>query len=230
MQEISSQLHLFHLATWVDGNDYKTHLTIESLKIRIDVWAAQIPHILATSPILKVLRHAAMVRLYEVLLHTPTNRSSFAAPFIPGRIPVRDFPTPENMIPPLETALNALISHCHVVVDTVTDMDPALVLALPTFSFAPIVLYSLYILVTALAASTGPRNTYGQCVTKDSFKIEHCAYKLRMLTSGMKLLDPTMSCWTTRFFDATGWLEKWYHDYNTIVQRYETSLHVSSGD
>lgn len=226
MQDISRQLHLFHLATWVDGNDYNTHLTIGSLKIRVDVWAAQIPHSLATSPILKVLHHVALVRLYEVVLHTPTNRSSFAAPFIPGRIPVRDFPAPEHMTPQLKMALKALVGHCHDAVNTVTDMDPALVLVLPTFSFAPIVLYSLYVLITALAASTGPGNTYGECLSRDSFNIEQCASKLRVLTSGMKLLDPTMSCWTTRFFDATGWLEQWYNDYNVIVQQYETSLHL----
>ncbi|CAD0089682.1 unnamed protein product [Aureobasidium mustum] len=224
VQEISSQLHLFHLATYVDGNDYDTHLTIRRLKSEVDIWTAQIPHFLATSQILKVLRHVAMVRLYEVVLHTRTNRSSFAAPFIPGRISVKDFPAPDHIIPPLRTALEALVGHCHAVVDTATNMDPALVLALPTFSFAPTVLYSLYVLITALAASTGPGNTYGQCLAKDCFKIEQCTLKLRMLTSGMKLLDPTMSCWTTRFFDATGWLEEWYNDYATIIQRYETFL------
>jgi len=105
-------------------------------------------------------------------------------------------------------------------------MDPALVLSLPTFSFAPSVIYSLFVLVTALAASTSPGNAYGQFLTRDRFQIEQCGTKLRRLTAGMKSLDPTMSCWTTRLFDATGWLEEWYNDYATILHRYETYMTI----
>jgi hypothetical protein len=225
-QQILSELHLFRLAIFVDGNEYSTHITMESLKHKVDAWRAQIPPLLATSPTLRILAHVAVVHIYEVILHTRTNKSSFAAPYIPGRIPVKDFPMPANMIPLLESALQALIHHCHTVVDTATQMDPALVLSLPTFSFAPTVIYSLYVLVTALAASTSPGNVYGQCVTRDAFRIEQCGTKLRRLTAGMKSLDPTMSCWTTRLFDATGWLEEWYNDYATILQRYETYLTI----
>ncbi|CAD0088476.1 unnamed protein product [Aureobasidium vineae] len=167
-----------------------------------------------------------MVRLYEVTLHTRTNKSSFAAPFIPSRIPVKDFPTPENIIFPLRTALEALVQHCHAVIDAATEMDPALVLSLPTFAVAPTVIYSLYVLVTALAASASPGNTYGQCLPRNSFQIEQCGFKLKGLAAGMKILDPTMSCWTTRLIDATGWLEEWYSDYATILQRYETYLTI----
>jgi hypothetical protein len=88
------------------------------------------------------------------------------------------------------------------------------------------VIYSLFVLVTALAASTSPGNTYGQCVTEDTFRIEQCGTSLKRLTAGMKSLDPTMSCWTTRLFDATGWLEEWYNDYATILHRYETYLTI----
>ncbi|KAI4725554.1 hypothetical protein E4T49_06708 [Aureobasidium sp. EXF-10728] len=162
-----------------------------------------------------------MVRLYEVVLHTRTNKSSFAAPFIPGRIPVKDFPTPDHTIPPLRTALETLVQHCHAAIDTATEMNPGLVLSLPTFAFAPTVIYSLYVLVTALAASTSPGNAYGQCLARKSFQIEHYGFKLKRLATGMKSLDPTMSCWTTRLIDATGWLEEWYSDYAIILRRSE---------
>ncbi|KAI5238034.1 hypothetical protein E4T42_09078 [Aureobasidium subglaciale] len=218
IQEISTQLHLSHLDTFVDGNDYSTHLTIETLKNKVDAWTAKLPPQFTASLTLKFWRHVAMVHVYEVLLHTRTNKSSFAAPFIPGRIPVKDFPMPANMIPPLSRALGALVYHCQAVVETVSDMEPGLVLSLPTFCFAPTVIYSLYVLVTALAASTSPANTYGQHLARTSFKVEQCALKLRRLTTSMQILDPTMSSWTTRFFDATGWLEEWYNDYATILQ------------
>ncbi|KAI4851461.1 hypothetical protein E4T44_02118 [Aureobasidium sp. EXF-8845] len=225
-QQILSDLHLFRLAIFVDGNEYSTHIIMEGLKHKVDAWAAQIPPLLVTSPTLRILRHVAMVHIYEVILHTRTNKYSFAAPYIPDRIPVKDFPVPADMIPLLRSALQALIHHCHAVVDTASTMDPTLVLSLPTFSFAPTVVYSLYVLVTALAASTSPGNVYGQCVTRGAFQIEQCGTKLRRLTAGMKSLDPTMSCWTTRLFDATGWLEEWYNDYATILQRYEAYLTI----
>ncbi|KAH0287267.1 hypothetical protein M436DRAFT_57235 [Aureobasidium namibiae CBS 147.97] len=226
IQVILGELHLFRLATFVDGNEYGTHSTMENLKNKVDAWTTQLPPLLATSSTLRVLRHVAMVHIYEVVLHTQTNKPSFAAPYIPARIPVKDFPTPINMIPPLRSALEALVHHCHAVIDSATNMDPALVLSLPTFSFAPTVVYSLFVLVTTLAASTSPGNTYGQCLIRDHLQIEQCGAKLRRLTGGMRSLDPTMSCWTSRLFDATGWLEEWYNDYATILHRYEAYLTI----
>lgn len=224
IQEISNHLCLCQLTTFVDGNDYSTYATIETLKNKVDAWAAQIPPSLASSQTLKVWGHVAMIHIYELVLHTPTNKASFAAPFIPGRIAVKDFPKPANIITPLKKALGAIIQNCHAVIDTAAEMDPALVLSLPTFCFAPTVLYSLFVLVTVLVAATDPANAYGQCLTKDSFRIEQCSLKLRSLTAYMKVIDPTLSSYTTRMFDATGWLEEWYNDYTAILRRYETNL------
>ncbi|PSN63318.1 hypothetical protein BS50DRAFT_577070 [Corynespora cassiicola Philippines] len=224
IEEISHQLRLCHLATFVDGNDYNTHTIIETLKDKVDAWTVQIPPFLSSSHALKVWRHVALIRIHEVALHTPTNKASFAAPFIPGRIAVSDFPRPTNIIPPLRTALGAMIQNCHAVIDTASKMDPALVLSLPAFCFAPAVLYSLFVLVNALVAATDPSNTYGQCLIKDNFRIEQCGLKLLSMTAYLKSLDPTMSSFTTRFIDATGWLEQWYNDYNAILQRYETNI------
>ncbi|KAF2866657.1 hypothetical protein BDV95DRAFT_598565 [Massariosphaeria phaeospora] len=224
IQEISNHLCLFHIATFVDANDFSTHATIETLKNKVEAWAAQIPPYLASSQTLKVWGHVAMVHIYELVVHTPTNKASFAAPFIPGRLPVKDFPKPATIIFPLKTALEGIVYNCHAVIETAAEMDPALVLSLPTFCFAPTVLYALYVLVTVLVAATDPANTYGQCLPKDSFRIEQCGFKLRSLTACMKEFDPTLTCWTTRMFDATGWLEEWYNDYNAILWRYEASL------
>ncbi|KAJ4301396.1 hypothetical protein N0V90_003488 [Kalmusia sp. IMI 367209] len=224
IQEISNDLCLCQLATFVDGNEYSTYAFIEILKIKVDAWAAQIPPSLASSQTLKVWRHVAMIYIYEPVLHTPTNKASFAAPFIPGRIAFKDFPKPTNIIPPLKTALEAIIENCHAVIDTAAEMDPALHLSLPAFCFTPTVVYSLFVLVIVLVAATDPANTYGKYLTKDSFRIEQCALKLRNLTARIKSLDPTLSSYTARMLDAAGWLEEWYNDYNAILQRYETNL------
>lgn len=223
-QDIAQYLHLCHIGTYIDSNEYNTHAIMETLKIKVDAWVAQIPPALANNPTLKVLRHVAMIHIYEPVLHTPTNKSSFAAPFIPGRISFKDFPKPHTVIPPLATALRALVENCHAAIDTAAGMDAALVLDLPTFCFSPTVLYSLFVLVSLLVASTDPSNTYGQYLSKEDFLIEQCALKLRALTSELKSLDPTMSCYTTRLFDAAGWLEEWYNDYTAILQRYEANI------
>ena len=113
-----------------------------------------------------------MVHIYEVALHTPTNKSAFAAPFIPGRIPVKDFPKPANIVLPLKAVLQALVYNCHGVIDTVASMEPDLIVDLPTFAFTPNIVYSLFVLVTVMVAATDPAYTYGQCLPKDCFRIE----------------------------------------------------------
>lgn len=225
VQHIADELRLCQLTAFVDGNDYGTHAVLAALAREVDAWAAGVPPgLLAASPTLRVWRHVAMVYIHEVALHTPTNKAAFAAPFIPGRVAVEDFPRSAPIIPPLRDALGALVRHCHAVIDTTVAMDPGLVMSLPTFCFAPLVLYSLFVLVTALVAATGPTNTYGACFVDDVFRIEQCGRKLQRLTAQMKSLDPTLSCWTTRLFDATSWLEEWCKDYSAILQRYKTSL------
>lgn len=224
IDEVSSLFCLCQPMVFVDGNDSGTYAVVEALKAKVSDWVAQIPTNLVSSKTLKVWYHVAMVHIHEIVLHTPTNKTSFAAPFIPGRITVKDYPKPNSIIYPLEAAIKALAQHCHAVIDTVADMEPALVLSLPTFCFAPTVLYSLFVLVNLLVASTDPANTYGRCLTKDKFHIEECGLKLRLLTAHMRVLDPTMSCYTTRMFDATSWLEQWYNDYIAILQRYEASI------
>jgi hypothetical protein len=225
IEQIHDQLGLCQVTTFVDANDYRTHVTVEALKSAVDAWVAQVPPSLASSQMLKVWWHVAIIHVYEVVLHTPTNKATFAAPFIPGRIAVEDFPKPTNIIPPLAIALTEIVQNCHAVINVAAEMDPALILSLPTFGFAPTILYSLYVLVNVFVSATEPvANTHGQCLAKDSFHIELCGSKLRSLTESMKLLDPTMSSYATRFFDATRWLEGWYKDYSAILRRYETYL------
>ncbi|KAH3904316.1 hypothetical protein HBI56_009030 [Parastagonospora nodorum] len=226
IEDIIIQMCLCQTATFIDGNDYHTHATMEPLRIKVDAWAARVPASLASSLTLKVWYHVAMILLHEAVLHTPTNKSSFAAPFIPGRVAVKDFPKPTLIIPPLQPALVAIVQHCQAVIDTAADMDPVLVLSLPSFCFAPTVLYALFVLVNVFVAATDPTNTYGECLSKDDFRIEDCGLKLRRLTASMRVLDPTMSCYTTRMFDATSWLEDWYKDYTAILWRYEQSLAI----
>lgn len=132
------------------------------------------------------------------MLHTPTNKASFTAPFIPGRITVKVFPTPKCIIPPLKAALGAIVYHCHPVIDTAVEMDPGLMLSLPSFCFAPTLVYACFILITASVGATDPANTYGQYITKDYFGIEHCGLKRHVMTAQLKSLDPTFSCYTTR--------------------------------
>ncbi|KAL1591688.1 hypothetical protein SLS60_011687 [Paraconiothyrium brasiliense] len=224
IQEIHDQLGLCQISTFLNGNDYAIYAAMETLKNSVDLWAAQIPPSLTSSQTLKVLYHVAMVLIYEPILHTPTNKAAFIPPFIPQRIPIKDFPKPDNVIVPLKMALEGLVQNCHGVIDTVAGMDPSMVLNISTFSFTPMVLYSLFMLVTAMVSATDPTNTYGQCLPKASFYIDECGLKLRQLSSSMKALDPTFSCYTTRMIDATSWLEQWYIDYTRILRRYEANL------
>ncbi|KEY71211.1 hypothetical protein S7711_02322 [Stachybotrys chartarum IBT 7711] len=222
IQDISNELYLCQMNKFMDGNEYTTHTAMKMLENKVEAWAAQIPPELALQrQSLEVWAHFALVYVHEIALHTATNKTRFAAPFIPGRIPTKDFPMPANPIPPLRSALKKLVQHCHAVVDTVAEMEPTMILSFSFFSFAPTVVYSLYVLVTALVAATAPENTYGQILTREEFGVERCNCQLREVRAKLKVLDPTLSCFTTRLFDATGWLETWYDDYVAILRQYE---------
>ncbi|KAJ4314243.1 hypothetical protein N0V94_006551 [Neodidymelliopsis sp. IMI 364377] len=133
IQEISSQLSLCQVSTFVDGNDYNSYGTIAMLEHKLEAWVAQIPPYLASSLTLKVWGHVAMIHMHELALHTPTNKASFAAPFIPGRITVSDFPKPVNAIPSLGMSLEIIVQNCHAVIETASNMDPALILDLISY-------------------------------------------------------------------------------------------------
>lgn len=197
-QEICTALSLHQITVFVDGNASSTHATMSLLAAKADEWASQVPPSLASSQILRVLFHVTMIHIYEPILHTPTNKASFAAPFIPIRLPIKDFPRPAQPSASLPHALSTIVTHCHAVISTAAAMDPELVLSLPSFCFAPAVLYALFVLVSTLVACTDPTNTYGQCTGREVFRVEEFGTKLRDLTGRMRALDPSMSCWTTR--------------------------------
>lgn len=178
------------------------------------------------SGILKILWHTAMIYIHEPLFWTPTNMSSFASPFIPGRIAVHDFARPAHPIPPLETSLPLIIQHCHAIVDIAhSELAPSTIVHLPSFCTAPLITYSTYMLSCVLVSATGqPGGTYGLYLPRELLRVDEYLGKLRDLVARLKVVDPTMSCYTTRILDATGWLEQWYSDYVGIVRLFESSL------
>jgi len=178
------------------------------------------------SGILKILWHTAMIYIYEPLFWTPTNMASFASPFIPGRIAVHDFARPANPIPPLEASLPMIIQHCHAIVDIAhSELSPSTIVHLPSFCTAPLITYSTYMLACVLVSATGqPGGTYGRYLPREMLQVEKYLGKMRELVARLKVVDPTMSCYTTRILDATGWLEQWYGDYVGIVRLFESSL------
>ncbi|KXJ87476.1 hypothetical protein Micbo1qcDRAFT_215854 [Microdochium bolleyi] len=225
-QEITTSLQMCNLTTFLDGNTYTTHAIMDDLKARAATCAAQIFHSNATHfHGHLILWHTAMIYIHEPLFWTVTNMSSFTAPFIPGRIAVHDFARPAHPIPPLEAALPGIITHCHAVVDIATDQLSASTLVhLPSFCTASLVTYSLYMLVNVLVAATGPQRTYGRYIAREILQVDKYLGKLRALNVRLREVDPTMSCFTTRILDATGWLDQWYNDYVVIVQRFEATL------
>ncbi|KAH7309866.1 hypothetical protein B0I35DRAFT_440740 [Stachybotrys elegans] len=227
VEEISTNLSLCQVDSFVDCNSPETEAVMHAMKAKVDEWAAQVPPSLASSPTLAIWNHLAIMYIYEPVLHTPTNKGSFAAPFIPGRIPVQDIPKPDNITPRLQAALGALVHHGHAIIDVAAHMDPELVINLPSFCFSPIVVYALFVLATGLVVAADPESTYRQHMGRDGFQIDECGNKLKGLVDRLKSLDPTMSCWTTKLFDATGWLQQWHSDYSTIVERYERSVSKS---
>ncbi|KAH7014255.1 uncharacterized protein B0I36DRAFT_278131 [Microdochium trichocladiopsis] len=225
-QEVSTALKTCDLTVFMDGNTYSTHAIMDDLRMRAGNCAAQVMNITPSPGMLKILWHVAMIYIHEPLFWTPTNMASFASPFIPGRIAVHDFAHPEHPIPPLEASLPAIIQHCHAVIDIAhSELSPMTIVHLPSFCTAPLITYSMYMLMCVLVSATGqPSGVYGRYITREMLAVDKYLLKLRDLVGRLKVVDPMMSCYTTRILDATGWLEQWYNDYAGILQRYESNM------
>jgi hypothetical protein len=221
IQDIAHRFSLYHLDVFVDANDPDVHRLMVAAKADVDVWKAQIPADLAESPHMAFWYHVALIHVFEVVLHTPTNKASFAAPFIPDRISVKDFPAPEASTAIIGEILALIVSSCHAATQHAVDMGPEVVLGMPSFTFSPALIYARFILVNVLVAVSSPGNVYGRYVDPEAVRVQDRAKELAGLVDALKMFDPAMRNWTTRLTDATSWLSDWACDYMAILQRYQ---------
>lgn len=173
---------------------------------------------------LRFWRMLAAIYVNEPVLHTATNKILFGSPYLAERIGVHDFARPAQVTPTTAAALISLVEACHLTIDTVLEMDPSLMLSLPSLCFGPAVSYTLSILVKVFVAVSAPGNTYSQILTRQTLHVREAMRKLISIKERLLQLDPHMGSWITRIIGSVEWLGVWLDDYEGIIEQYESNL------
>ncbi|GKT99547.1 cercosporin resistance protein [Fusarium langsethiae] len=173
---------------------------------------------------LRFWRMLAAVHVNEPVLHTATNKILFGSPYLAERIGVNDFACPAQVTPTTATALISLVEACHLTIDMVLEMEPSLILSLPSLCFGPAVSYTLSILVKVFVAVSAPGNTYSQVLTREALHVREAMRKLISVKERLIHLDPHMGNWNTRIIGSVEWLGVWLDDYEGIIEQYESNL------
>jgi hypothetical protein len=173
---------------------------------------------------LRFWRMLAAIHVNEPVLHTATNKILFGSPYLAERIGVHDFAHPAQVTPTTATALRSLVEACHLTIDIVLEMEPSLILSLPSLCFGPAVSYTLSILIKVFVAVSAPGNTYSQVLTRHALHVREAMRKLISVKESLLKLDPHMGNWNTRIIGSVEWLGIWLDDYESIIERYESNL------
>jgi hypothetical protein len=206
---ILGELELSDSAIVNEVSDHTFQQRLQHCNLLISEWKILLPSTLYI-PDLLMWEHVATAYMHETLLHTSTNKQSFAAPFLPERIAALDFPRPlirEEHI----SSLLALRSALHTIVDLYTSMDTTKIMALPVLSYTARALYALYMLLKLYVATTAPGNTYGNVIAPESLQMESYFEKMTSLWKRLILVDARSG--PARVSSAAGILREYYLNY-----------------
>ncbi|KAF4954711.1 hypothetical protein FSARC_12041 [Fusarium sarcochroum] len=224
--KVAGTLELCNVHSFHDINSDTVATTRAEIYNGLDVLSSR-P--LAHDPHLRFWRMLVAIYVNEPVLHTSTNKTHFAAPYLSERIGVSEFACPQ-VTETTATALRSLVEACHLAIDVVLEMEPSLILSLPSLCFGPAVSYTLSILIKVFVAVSAPGNTYSQILSRKELHVREAMHKLISVKSSLLKLDPHMGNWNTRIIGSVEWLGVWLDDYETIIERYETNLEREVAD
>ena len=221
-QQVTKELEVCDLTAFHDINDMVCQQKMAILMAQFKDWKSSVPADLLDHPMLRFWSNIFAVYLYEVVLHTPTNKSTFAAPHVPANLPVADFAVPQVVTTTAAEAMSHLITACHGAILSCEDMGPAEVLAAPSMIFAPAVMYALKTLILVFITFNGPQSTFGasDLISKDAVQMRKYITKVIELSKAVESITYIDTYWTGRILGAASWFETWANDYEIILRRY----------
>jgi hypothetical protein len=184
---------------------------ISEIRTEIHAWSAAA--LSTSSSELMFWHQAALVHLNEAVLYTPTNKTTFSAPYLPFKLVPEDFAAPAIVTDAHIAALHDLKDACHRALDIAIDMGPSVILSLDSMSFIPRILFTLLVLLKLYIAVSAPENTYGHVLHKSELRMEHYLSKMGVLASALQAEDG--ASWNAMIIGATTLLEQWFVEYNT---------------
>ncbi|KAM0269266.1 hypothetical protein ACHAQH_009781 [Verticillium albo-atrum] len=222
--QTASMLGLCDLTVYMSVDDAGDEMAV--LRGLVNAWYAQLPADLAGHHVLRLWREIAHVHIHEIVLHTRTNKSLFAAPYVPGKIAVKDFAAPAELSSGVVLTLQNLLKASQGAIQIFSDMNPSMMLGVPSLSISPSVLHAHFVLVQAHVAVTGLNNRLGQILTPEDVAVSIYMQKLEDVAGVLDKIDPFLASYTTTFLQSSRWLRTWLNDYDAITRRYEASLSI----
>lgn len=224
-EEAAVELELCNLTLFHDVNEAPCQEKMARMMERFREWSAQVPSDLVLHPMVRFWSFVFGVYLHEVVLHTPTNKTSFAAPHVPANLSVTNFAAPGVVTDAAAAAMCHLIEACQGAILACEDMGPAEVLAAPSSIFAPAVMYALKVLVQVFITVNGPASTFGasSMIPKDKICMREYISKVMVIAKAVESATHADTYWTGRILGASAWLNTWSDDYEAILRRYDAN-------
>ena len=183
--------------------------TMDQLQSQITHWRLQIP-IELWSTSLTFTGFYMELLLYEPVLHTPTNKRSFAAPFLIERLSMTDVPTP-TLTQHHFDAVQSLKSACQNLIDTAATFTGPDLISLPSLLHAPRIAHAAVTLLRLHIAVTVQGNTYGQILCPEDLRtIEYLDKCLEMVVRTNAIDSEAVMARIVRYADE---LKKWMLQY-----------------
>ncbi|KAK5170231.1 uncharacterized protein LTR77_004817 [Saxophila tyrrhenica] len=163
-----------------------------------------------SGPFATFWRHIITLQLHEPVLHTPTNKRSFTAPYLAERLSVTDFPMP--LVTPSHIAsLTSLRDAAHSLLDIFLSFDTTTVITLPAILVHSRVAYAQYLLMRLYIATSAPGNTFGAFLDPESLRIDAYLPPLIRLQEIVSAADER--CGASRVLWASPRMREWYLNY-----------------
>ncbi|KAM0719742.1 hypothetical protein Q7P37_003875 [Cladosporium fusiforme] len=198
---------------------------IDDLQDEITSWRLQVPFDM-WSPSLAFTGYFAEVLLYEIALHTATNKASFAAPFLVERLSIVDVPAPTITQHHFD-AVSALRTACHNLLDTAAAFTNSEIVTLPTMIFGPRIAHTAVVLLKLHIAVTVQGNTYGQIFQHDVLQTEAYLDKCLTIVERGSTIEPEAVM--VRIMKYMLVLKEWLHQYEASRRNPGKLAHGHSG-
>lgn len=153
--------------------------------------------------------------MHEAVLHTATNKHSFAAPFVAENLSVSDFPAPTIVTQDHITALFELTTAVQAMIDLFSSLDVGTLVVMSGFLHSARAAYALFILAKLLVATTAPGNTFGTVLDGSMLLVGEYADKLIENGSRVRAVDDR--CAPARILFAAVSVKEWYLNFTGSI-------------
>lgn len=223
---IATQQCLYQTAPTVDVAEPVVQAGMQRLADKITDWRSQIPSAI-NGPVMAFWDATMVLYLHEPVLHTATNKSSFAAPYIAPRISVTDFANPLVSQEHL-TSIYRIRDSAHALLDVFDSFDTAHLTALPAMYFPGRVAYAIFLLAKLYVAVTAPGNTFGAFVDPESLLLELYLDKMIQAFNRTAAIDEW--CGQARILSASFKMREWFKNYKANYSHPTSKSRQGSGD